>query len=103
MNKIELKSLLADRALGTPTGQIVRLLSERGSMSAAQIARLSGLAKSTVSTTLSDLRRSGVVVESIENGQARSGGCHRPSFESITSIRSSANSDSEIGRPRTRE
>ncbi len=78
MNKIELKSLLADRALGTPTGQIVRLLSERGSLSAAQIARLTGLAKSTVSTTLSDLRQSGLVVENTVNGQTRSGGAGRP-------------------------
>jgi predicted NBD/HSP70 family sugar kinase len=78
VNKIELKSLLADGTLGTPTGQVVRLLSERGALSAAQIARLTGLAKSTVSATLSDLRRSGVVVETAEADPARTGGAGRP-------------------------
>lgn len=63
MNRIELKSLLTDNALGTPAGRIVRTLSERGSLSAVQLARLTGLAKSTVSTALSELRRSGMVVE----------------------------------------
>jgi predicted NBD/HSP70 family sugar kinase len=63
VNKIELKSLLTDQALGTPAGRIVRTLSERGSLSAAQLARLTGLAKSTVSTALSELRRADMVVE----------------------------------------
>ncbi len=63
MNRIELKSLLADSALATPSGRIVRALSERGALSATQIARLTGLAKSTVSTALTELRRSQMVVE----------------------------------------
>jgi predicted NBD/HSP70 family sugar kinase len=63
VNTIELKSLLTDSALGTPAGRIVRTLSERGSLSAVQLARLTGLAKSTVSTALSELRRSDMVVE----------------------------------------
>lgn len=78
MNKIELKTLLTDRALGTPAGRITRALSERGSLSAAQIARLTGLAKSTVSTTLSDLRRSGVVVENGEGSAGHAAGAGRP-------------------------
>lgn len=78
MNKIELKSLLEDRTLGTPTGRIVQTLSERGSLSAADIGRLTGLAKSTVSMTLSELRRSGVVVESHGPEVVRSGGAGRP-------------------------
>lgn len=64
MNKVELKSLLVDREAGTPAGRIVRVLSERGGLSATQIASITGLAKSTVSTTLSELRRNGTVVES---------------------------------------
>ena len=52
MNKFELKSLLDDGALGTPAGRIVRMLTERGAMSAAQLSRLTGLAKSTVSTAV---------------------------------------------------
>lgn len=39
------------------------MLSERGALSATQIARITGLAKSTISTALSELRRSEVVVE----------------------------------------
>jgi predicted NBD/HSP70 family sugar kinase len=73
MSEIELKSLLADRALGTPTGRIVRALSERGAMSATQLARLSGLAKSTVSTTLRSLRDSGLVVENPITGNGKVG------------------------------
>lgn len=63
MNKIELKILLGEEGPETPTGRIVRTLSQRGSLSAAQIARLTGLAKSTVSTALAELRRSRMVVE----------------------------------------
>lgn len=63
MNKIELRSLLSDAGPSTPTGRIVRTLSEKGSLSAAQIARLTGLAKSTVSMALAELRRSDIVVE----------------------------------------
>ncbi|HHY49582.1 MAG TPA: ROK family transcriptional regulator, partial [Alphaproteobacteria bacterium] len=63
MNKVELRSLLIDSEAGTPAARIVRLLSERGALSATQIARISGLAKSTVSTALSELRRAEVVVE----------------------------------------
>jgi len=73
VNKIELKSLLDDSALGTPAGRIVRMLTERGAMSAAQLSRLTGLAKSTVSTALSELRRSGMVLEA-GNGPAGSVG-----------------------------
>ena len=75
MNRIELKSLLADSALGTPAGRIVRTLSARGSMSAAQLARHTGLAKSTISTTLSELRRTNMVVET---GIELDGGVGRP-------------------------
>ncbi|MDB5539476.1 MAG: hypothetical protein JWQ89_1203 [Devosia sp.] len=75
MNKIELKSLLTDGALATPTGRIVRTLSARGALSATQIARLTGLAKSTVSTVLTELRRSDMVVEA---GSESAGGVGRP-------------------------
>jgi predicted NBD/HSP70 family sugar kinase len=71
----ELKSLLAEETVGTPTGRIVRTLSERGALSAAQISRVTGLAKSTVSTALSELRRDGMVVEV---GSESAGGVGRP-------------------------
>ncbi len=75
MNKIELQSLLSDIAGGTPTSRIVRMLSERGAMSAAQISRLTGLAKSTVSTALTELKREDIVVEV---GSGTPGGVGRP-------------------------
>ena len=78
MNKMELKSLLADRAVGTPSGRIVRALSERGGMSATQIARVTGLAKSTVSMTLGELRKSSVVVEGAGVDLGREAGVGRP-------------------------
>ena len=77
MNKIELTSLLSDRALTTPAGRLVRALREHGGMSSAELARTTGLAKSTVSMTLADLRKSGIVVESVE--RAAQGGVGRPS------------------------
>ena len=75
MDNIELRSLLDDSALGTPAGRIVRMLTERGAMSAAQLSRLTGLAKSTVSTALSELRRSGMVLEA---GNGSAGNVGRP-------------------------
>ena len=77
MNKVELKSLLDDSTLSTPTGRIVRMLTERGAMSAAQLSRLTGLAKSTVSTALSELRRSGMVLEA---GNGPAGNVGRPAM-----------------------
>ena len=75
MNKIELKSLLSNPTTGTPTSRIVRMLSERGAMSATQISRLTGLAKSTVSTALAELKREDIVVEV---GSESPGGVGRP-------------------------
>lgn len=45
-----------------PTQIVVRLLARKGQLSAAEICQISGLAKSTVSATLADLRASGIVV-----------------------------------------
>lgn len=58
-----LRSLLVDQASTAPESVVVRCLSERGGLSAAQIARTTGLARSTVSTALMSLRKAGVVVE----------------------------------------
>lgn len=76
MNRIELKSLLAESTVATPAGRIVRILSERGASSATQISRLTGLAKSTVSTALTELRRLDMVVE--VGSEAASGSVGRP-------------------------
>ena len=63
MTKPLLKSLLNDRPSASPESLIVRCLSERGVLSASQITRVTGLARSTVSTALTGLRKSGMVVE----------------------------------------
>lgn len=63
MTKPSLRSLLLDRPSASPESLIVRCLSERGVLSASQITRVTGLARSTVSTALTGLRRSGMVIE----------------------------------------
>lgn len=77
MNRLELKSLLTNRAVATPSARLVRALSERGALSATQLVSITGLAKSTVSTTLSELRKSGMVVES-PVGESGKAGVGRP-------------------------
>ncbi len=72
----ELRFLLSDKTVGTPVGRIVRVLSERGTMSATAIAKVTGMAKSTVSTALTELRRSDIVVDG--EGQGNGGGVGRP-------------------------
>ena len=63
MRESHLKSLLNDSASGSPRSRIVRTLSERGMLPAIELARITGLARSTVSTALADLRKSRIVVE----------------------------------------
>ena len=64
MLKDDLAALL-DEDVAAPESRIVRLLSERGLVSAAQLSRATGLARSTISTALAELRRAGVIVESM--------------------------------------
>jgi len=76
MSDNELRSLLTDQSEATPSGRIVRVLSERGPMSAREIGENTGLAKSTVSTALTELRRAGMVVDGV--GDSRISGVGRP-------------------------
>jgi predicted NBD/HSP70 family sugar kinase len=78
MHKSELKSLLTESASGTPSGRIIRVLSERGALSATQIAGILGLAKSTVSMTLTELRKAEMVVGGTAPIANRSAGAGRP-------------------------
>ena len=80
MYKSELKSLLTDPASATPPGRIVRVLSERGALSGTQIANILGLAKSTVSTTLTELRKSRMVVDAVVPETGRNAGAGRPAM-----------------------
>ncbi len=63
MSSNELKSLLSEADAATPEARVVRIMSERGAVSAADIARSTGLARSTISMALAELRRSQVIVE----------------------------------------
>jgi predicted NBD/HSP70 family sugar kinase len=58
-----IRRAMADIEAGTVAAQIVETLSRNGGMSSAQIARLTGLARSTVSTAVAQLKQSRVVVE----------------------------------------
>jgi predicted NBD/HSP70 family sugar kinase len=59
----ELKDLLREGDAATPEGRIVRIMSERGAVSASDVARATGLARSTISMALAELRRARVIVE----------------------------------------
>ncbi len=77
MSDSRLRQLLADQHSGSPGSRIVRVIGTRGAVSAADIARATGLARSTVSTALMHLRKSGIVVEqSVTDAEAR--GVGRP-------------------------
>ncbi|MCB1369381.1 MAG: ROK family transcriptional regulator [Rhodobacteraceae bacterium] len=73
MSDDRLKSILDDRDSGAPISRIVRAMSEWGALSGAEIARRTGLARSTVSVALSKLRESGIVVELPEQAEASKG------------------------------
>jgi predicted NBD/HSP70 family sugar kinase len=72
-----IKKIMADHAAGAPANQIIRMLSQYGGMSAAQIARMTGLARSTISTSVSELKSKRVVVE-IEGETRKTSGAGRP-------------------------
>jgi predicted NBD/HSP70 family sugar kinase len=71
-----LRGLLIERETDSPVARVVRALSGHGAVSTAQIARTTGLARSTVSTILTDLRRSSLVIEV----ETRSLGIGRPAL-----------------------
>lgn len=68
----EFRELFTD--FEAPAGKIVRAIASIGSVSAAQLMKSTGLARSTVSTVLTDLKDRGFVLE----GRTRSGGFGRP-------------------------
>jgi predicted NBD/HSP70 family sugar kinase len=68
----ELNGLLTSRDGAGPPARIVRALSGRGALSAGQIVRITGLAKSTVSVALAELRRQGVIVDAAAGRGGRS-------------------------------
>ena len=69
MTNDELQTLLSEGDATTPEGRVVRVLSERGAVAAADLARVTGLARSTISMALAELRRARVIVEAPVEGE----------------------------------
>ncbi len=67
----ELTQLLTGPRMRSAAGKIARAICARGSITASDIAQYTGLARSTISTALTELRRSGVVVEIDMDSDAR--------------------------------
>jgi predicted NBD/HSP70 family sugar kinase len=70
----EIIALLKDHPARTPEARIVRCMSERGAITAADLARATGLARSTISTALSELRSAKIVIEVAQSMEVRAVG-----------------------------
>jgi predicted NBD/HSP70 family sugar kinase len=70
----EIIALLKDHPARTPEARIVRCMSERGAITAADLARATGLARSTISTALSELRSAKIVIEVAQSMEVRGAG-----------------------------
>ena len=66
-----IRNILKSADSGAPASQIVRALSQNGGMTGAQIARHTGLARSTVSTAVAELKTSRLVVETRQNATSK--------------------------------
>src|ERR671915_2201814 len=60
------------------TGRVIQALNVLGTASRAELARRTGLARSTISTIVSELQRQGVVVSRESNGRPASGSGRPP-------------------------
>jgi predicted NBD/HSP70 family sugar kinase len=79
----QLRTLMNQQMGATAAARVVQTLGEHGTLSATQIARITGLAKSTISAALSSLRASDMVIEVPSAVRDRSVGAGRPAI-SIT-------------------
>jgi predicted NBD/HSP70 family sugar kinase len=70
----EIIALLKDHPARTPETRIVRCMSERGAITAADLAKATGLARSTISTALSELRSAKIVLEVAQSMEVRGAG-----------------------------
>src|ERR1700709_2603361 len=80
MLRDNLRSLLDDADADHAEARVVRVLSERGAVSANEIARATGLARSTISSALAELRQGRVIVEAPAAEAARGVGRPAASF-----------------------
>jgi predicted NBD/HSP70 family sugar kinase len=58
-----IERIIKNLSAGSPAGLIIQILTQNGGMTSAQIARHTGLARSTISTAVNGLKGSNVVVE----------------------------------------
>ncbi len=77
MCESRLEKLMTGGEADSAQGRILRAMRAQGPLSAADLARATGLARSTVSTALAGLRKSGIVVDALSVPGAR--GVGRPS------------------------
>lgn len=63
MDVVEQNRQILSAADTRPAARIVQVLRERGALSSAELARISGLGKATISRAVSELRRSGVLID----------------------------------------
>jgi predicted NBD/HSP70 family sugar kinase len=70
--------VVSPRQSAAPSVKITQLLRERGAMSQADIARGTGLGKSTVSRVIDELQRAGVVIDAGRSMRAAGGASGRP-------------------------
>ena len=68
----EFRDLFVDRE--APSGRIVRAIASIGEVSATQLVKATGLARSTVSTALTELKERGIVLDA----ETRNAGFGRP-------------------------
>ncbi|MDB5474272.1 MAG: hypothetical protein JWP99_1575 [Devosia sp.] len=80
MRHSPLTALLYKQPEGTPAARIVQTLGEHGALSATQLARITGLAKSTISTALASLKDSNMVIEGAWAVRGKSPGAGRPAI-----------------------
>ena len=80
MLRDDLQSLLDDIDADHAEARVVRVLSERGAVSANEIARATGLARSTISQALAELRGAKIIVEAAAGESARGVGRPAASF-----------------------
>ena len=80
MLRDDLQALLDDADADHAEARVVRVLSERGAVSANEIARATGLARSTISHALAELRKARVIVEAPAGETARGVGRPAASF-----------------------
>lgn len=81
MSKNELIELFSSRDTGSPAHRVVRALAERGAASAIELSRMTGLAKSTMSALVAELKESGVIIEPDAAGEIRASGRGRPAVQ----------------------